>query len=33
VITNRRTLADELLLHWHGAWKGSVDPVFREYAF
>ena len=27
------TLADELLALYHGRWKGSVDPIFQEFAF
>jgi glutamate--cysteine ligase len=27
------TPAEELLEKYHGAWGGSVDPVFREYAY
>jgi glutamate--cysteine ligase len=27
------TLAEQLLRDYHGRWNGSVDPVFREYAF
>ena len=27
------TPADELLAKFNGAWGGSVDPVFREYAY
>jgi glutamate--cysteine ligase len=29
----RKTVADELLERFHGAWKGSVDPIFIEQAF
>lgn len=28
-----RTPAEELLEKFHGAWGGSVDPVFTEYAY
>jgi len=28
-----QTPADELLAKYHGVWGGSVDPVFREYAY
>jgi glutamate--cysteine ligase len=28
-----RTIADELLDRYHGAWGGKVDPIFDEYAF
>jgi glutamate--cysteine ligase len=27
------TPAEELLARYHGRWNGSVDPVFREYAY
>jgi glutamate--cysteine ligase len=27
------TPAEELLQKFHGAWAGSVDPVFKEYAY
>ena len=27
------TPADELLARYHGEWQGSIDPVFREYAY
>jgi glutamate--cysteine ligase len=27
------TMAEELLAAFHGRWQGSVDPVFREYAY
>jgi glutamate--cysteine ligase len=27
------TPAEELLQKFHGEWQGSVDPVFREYAY
>ncbi len=27
------TPAEELLEKFHGAWGGSVEPVFREYAY
>lgn len=28
-----QTPADELLERFHGEWAGSVDPVFRDYAY
>ena len=28
-----QTPADELLERYHGAWKGSLDPLFHEYAY
>jgi glutamate--cysteine ligase len=27
------TLADTMLAEYHGKWKGSIDPVFTEYAY
>ena len=27
------TPADELLAKFHGSWEGSVEPVFKEYAY
>jgi glutamate--cysteine ligase len=27
------TPAEELLAKYHGAWGGSVEPVFEEYAY
>jgi len=27
------TPAEELLAQYEGPWKGSVDPVFQEYAY
>jgi glutamate--cysteine ligase len=27
------TPAEELLEKFHGPWQGSVDPIFREYAY
>ena len=27
------TPAEEMLEKFHGAWKGSVEPVYDEYAF
>ena len=27
------TPAEELLEKYHGSWKGSVDPIFDEYAY
>ncbi|NQV20877.1 MAG: glutamate--cysteine ligase [Rhodospirillales bacterium] len=33
IIREGRTPAEELLEAFHGRWKGSVDPVFKEYAY
>jgi glutamate--cysteine ligase len=27
------TLAEELLQKYHGPWRGTVDPIFEEYAY
>ena len=27
------TPAEELLAKFHGPWQGSVEPVFKEYAY
>jgi glutamate--cysteine ligase len=32
-VARKITPADELLQKFHGPWKGSVDPVFDEYAY
>jgi glutamate--cysteine ligase len=28
-----RTPAEEMLDAYHGRWQGSVDPLFKEYAY
>ncbi|MFD2181295.1 glutamate--cysteine ligase [Rhodoplanes azumiensis] len=33
IVARGRTPAEELLEKFHGAWGGSVDPVFAEYAY
>jgi glutamate--cysteine ligase len=33
IVANGRTPAEELLEKFHGHWRGSVDPVFAEYAY
>lgn len=33
IAASGQTPADELLAKFHGPWGGSVDPVFREYAY
>jgi len=33
VVTRGRTPAEELLEKYHGAWRGSVDPIYTEYAY
>jgi glutamate--cysteine ligase len=33
IVERGKTPAEELLEKYRGAWNGSVDPVFREYAY
>jgi glutamate--cysteine ligase len=33
IVETGRTPAEELLALYHGRWQGSVDPVFREFAY
>jgi glutamate--cysteine ligase len=33
VAQSGRTLSDELLDLYHGAWNETVDPVFKEFAY
>ena len=33
IVANGRTPAEELLEKFRGPWRGSVDPVFAEYAY
>jgi glutamate--cysteine ligase len=33
IVESGRTPAEELLALYHGRWRGSVDPVFREFAY
>jgi len=33
IVARGRTPAEELLERFHGPWRGSVDPVFTEYAY
>ncbi len=33
VVATGRTPADDLLSRYHGAWQGSVEPVFEELAY
>jgi glutamate--cysteine ligase len=32
-VTRGCTPAEELLAQYHGTWRGSVEPVFVEYAY
>ncbi|MCH9765182.1 MAG: glutamate--cysteine ligase [Alphaproteobacteria bacterium] len=33
IVASGRTVADELLAHYHGRWQNRIEPVFEEYAF
>jgi glutamate--cysteine ligase len=33
IVASGRTAAEEMLAKYHGEWKGSVDPIFDEYAY
>ena len=33
IVASGRTPAEEMLEKFHGIWRGSVDPVFSEYAY
>jgi glutamate--cysteine ligase len=33
IVRRGKTPAEELLEKFHGPWGGSVDPVYREYAY
>jgi len=33
VVTRGYTLAEEMLRKFHGEWRGSVEPIFTEYAY
>ena len=33
IIEAGRSPAEEMLEKYHGAWRGSVDPAYDEYAF
>jgi glutamate--cysteine ligase len=33
LVRDKKTVADELLERYHGAWNGSIDPIFEEIAF
>jgi glutamate--cysteine ligase len=33
IVARGITPAEELLQKYNGPWKGSVDPVFEEYAY
>ncbi|MDA8230890.1 MAG: glutamate--cysteine ligase [Magnetospirillum sp.] len=33
IAASGRTAADEMLDAYHGPWRGSVDPLFKEYAY
>jgi glutamate--cysteine ligase len=33
MVARGETAAEEMLKLYHGRWEGSVEPVFREYAY
>jgi glutamate--cysteine ligase len=33
IVARGKTRAEELLEKYHGPWRGSVDPVYEEYAY
>lgn len=33
VLAKRATLAEDMLARYHGAWNGSVEPVFADYQY
>ena len=33
IVRRNQTTADEMLAKFNGDWKGSIDPVFTEYAY
>jgi len=33
IVETGQTLADRMLALYHGEWRGSVDPVFKEFAY
>ncbi len=33
IVETGRTPAEDLLARYHGPWNGSVDPVFRDFAY
>jgi glutamate--cysteine ligase len=33
IVARGHTTAEELLRKFHGEWKGSVEPIFTEYAY
>jgi glutamate--cysteine ligase len=33
LVTRGHTRAEEMLEKYHGPWRGSVDPVYEEYAY
>ena len=33
VLAKKGTLADDLLMLYHGRWNGSVEPIFEEYQY
>ena len=33
IVSAGRTVSDDLLARYHGAWKGDIDQIFAEFAF
>jgi glutamate--cysteine ligase len=33
IVASGRTPAEELLEKFHGPWRGSVEPIFADYAY
>ena len=33
IVSAGRTLSDDLLARYRGAWKGDIDQIFAEFAF
>lgn len=33
IVSSGHTAAEEMLAKYHGKWRGSVDPIFDEYAY
>ena len=33
IVESGETPAEELLARYHGAWGGSLDPIYEEYAY
>ena len=33
VLAKKATMADDLLMLYHGRWQGSVEPIFDQYKY